>query len=80
MSWASSPTGFNTMVRTLELQSRRLVDLEKMEGWREMARALAHEVKNPLTPIQLTVEEIRARYPGGDPSSTRRCSTSARAS
>lgn len=59
--------GFNTMVRTLNLQSRRLVDLEKMSGWREMARALAHEVKNPLTPIQLTVEEIRARYPGGDP-------------
>ncbi len=59
--------GFNTMVRTLDLQSRRLVDLQKMAGWREMARALAHEVKNPLTPIQLTVEEIRARYPGGDP-------------
>ena len=58
--------GFNTMVRTLNLQSRRLVDLEKMAGWREMARALAHEVKNPLTPIQLTVEEMRARYPGGD--------------
>jgi len=58
--------GFNTMVRTLNLQSRRLVDLEKMAGWREMARALAHEVKNPLTPIQLTVEEMHARYPGGD--------------
>jgi nitrogen fixation/metabolism regulation signal transduction histidine kinase len=58
--------GFNAMVRTLDLQSRRLVDLQKMAGWREMARALAHEVKNPLTPIQLTVEEIRARYPGGD--------------
>jgi len=57
---------FNSMVQTLEAQSRRLVDLEKMEGWREMARALAHEVKNPLTPIQLTVEEIRARYKGDD--------------
>lgn len=56
-------TGFNAMVRTLDLQSRRLVDLETMSGWREMARALAHEVKNPLTPIQLTVEEIRARHP-----------------
>jgi nitrogen fixation/metabolism regulation signal transduction histidine kinase len=54
---------FNAMVRTLDLQSRRLVDLETMSGWREMARALAHEVKNPLTPIQLTVEEIRARHP-----------------
>lgn len=57
---------FNSMVRTLDSQGRRLVDLEKMEGWREMARALAHEVKNPLTPIQLTVEEIRARYKGDD--------------
>jgi len=64
---AQLTTRFNTMVRTLELQSRRLVDLEKMEGWREMARALAHEVKNPLTPIQLTVEEIRARCPDTDP-------------
>ena len=34
---------FNAMVRTLDAQSRRLVDLETMAGWREMARALAHE-------------------------------------
>jgi len=60
-------TRFNRMVETLDAQSRRLVDLEKMAGWREMARALAHEVKNPLTPIQLTVEEMRERYPGDDP-------------
>lgn len=58
---------FNDMVRTLDAQSRRLIDLETMAGWREMARALAHEVKNPLTPIQLTVEEIRERYRGDDP-------------
>ncbi len=57
---------FNTMVSTLDTQSRQLVDLEKMAGWREMARALAHEVKNPLTPIQLTVGEIRERYDGDD--------------
>ncbi len=57
---------FNDMVRTLDVQSRQLVDLEKMAGWREMARALAHEVKNPLTPIQLTVGEIRERYTGDD--------------
>jgi nitrogen fixation/metabolism regulation signal transduction histidine kinase len=54
------------MVRRLDAQSRRLVDLETMAGWREMARALAHEVKNPLTPIQLTVEEMRERYRGDD--------------
>ncbi|MFH1843038.1 MAG: ATP-binding protein [bacterium] len=59
-------TRFNDMVRTLDAQNRRLVDLEKMAGWREMARALAHEVKNPLTPIQLTVEEMRQRYRGDD--------------
>jgi nitrogen fixation/metabolism regulation signal transduction histidine kinase len=59
---------FNDMVGRLDAQSRRLVDLEKMAGWREMARALAHEVKNPLTPIQLTVEEMRVRYRGEDPS------------
>lgn len=57
---------FNDMVRRLDAQSRRLVDLETMAGWREMARALAHEVKNPLTPIQLTVEEMRERYRGDD--------------
>ena len=50
--------GFNQMVQTLDAQSRTLVDLQTMSGWREMARTLAHEVKNPLTPIQLTVEEM----------------------
>ena len=59
--------GFDSMVASLDAQSRRLVDLETMAGWREMARALAHEVKNPLTPIQLTVEEMRERYRGDDP-------------
>lgn len=58
--------GFDRMVRTLDAQSRHLVEMETMAGWREMARALAHEVKNPLTPIQLTVEEMRERYRGDD--------------
>lgn len=60
-------TAFNRMVETLDAQSRQLVELEKMAGWREMARALAHEVKNPLTPIRLTVEEMGSRYRGNDP-------------
>lgn len=59
--------GFDRMIATLDAQQRHLVDLETMAGWREMARALAHEVKNPLTPIQLTVEEMRERYHGDDP-------------
>ncbi len=57
---------FNDMVHRLDAQSRRLVDLETMAAWREMAQALAHEVQNPLTPIQLTVEAMRKRYHGDD--------------
>ena len=57
---------FNEMAAGLRQQQRRLADLEKMAAWREMARSLAHEIKNPLTPISLMVQEIRDRYPGGD--------------
>ena len=63
---ASLALAFNQMLERIEAQHRSLVDLEKMAGWREMARTLAHEVKNPLTPIQLTVEEMGKRYRGDD--------------
>jgi nitrogen fixation/metabolism regulation signal transduction histidine kinase len=58
---------FNSMVGRLETQRRRLTDMEKMATWREMARHLAHEIKNPLLPIRLTVEELRDQYDGEDP-------------
>jgi nitrogen fixation/metabolism regulation signal transduction histidine kinase len=58
---------FNEMVAQLETQRRRLSDLEKMATWREMARHLAHEIKNPLLPIRLTIEELRDMYQGDDP-------------
>jgi nitrogen fixation/metabolism regulation signal transduction histidine kinase len=57
---------FNWMVTRLEQQHRRLIDMEKMATWREMARHLAHEVKNPLLPIRLTVQEIKDQYRGDD--------------
>ncbi len=57
---------FNLMVSRLESQRRRLLDMEKIVGWREMARHLAHEIKNPLLPIRLAVQEMRDQYPGGD--------------
>ena len=57
---------FNEMASGLEDQRRRLGELERMAAWREMARGLAHEIKNPLTPISLVVQELRDRYPGGD--------------
>ena len=59
--------GFNEMVARLDTQRRRLSDMEKMGAWREMARHLAHEIKNPLLPIRLTIEELRDMYQGDDP-------------
>jgi two-component system, NtrC family, nitrogen regulation sensor histidine kinase NtrY len=53
---------FNRMTRELLEQKERLVQSERVAAWRELARRLAHELKNPLFPLQLTVENlIRAR-------------------
>jgi nitrogen fixation/metabolism regulation signal transduction histidine kinase len=60
-------TAFNDMVSRLDTQRRRLIDMEKMTAWRDVARHLAHEIKNPLLPIRLTVEEMKDQYKGGDP-------------
>jgi nitrogen fixation/metabolism regulation signal transduction histidine kinase len=53
---------FNRMTAELLSQRERLVQAERVAAWRELARRLAHELKNPLFPLQLTVENlIRAR-------------------
>jgi two-component system nitrogen regulation sensor histidine kinase NtrY len=53
---------FNQMTRDLLEQKDRLVQSERVAAWRELARRLAHELKNPLFPLQLTVENlVRAR-------------------
>jgi signal transduction histidine kinase len=53
---------FNQMTTELLAQKERLVQTERVAAWRELARRLAHELKNPLFPLQLTVENlIRAR-------------------
>ncbi|HSG28988.1 MAG TPA: HAMP domain-containing protein, partial [Candidatus Krumholzibacterium sp.] len=57
---------FNEMVSRLDAQRRRLADMDKISSWREMARHLAHEIKNPILPIRLTVQELKDQYPGGD--------------
>ena len=50
------------MTRQLAEQRERLVQTERVAAWRELARRLAHELKNPLFPLQLTVENLqRAR-------------------
>ncbi len=53
---------FNHMTEQLASQRERLVQSERVAAWRELARRLAHELRNPLFPLQLTVENlIRAR-------------------
>jgi two-component system, NtrC family, nitrogen regulation sensor histidine kinase NtrY len=53
---------FNRMTAELAAQKERLVQTERVAAWRELARRLAHELKNPLFPLQLTVENLlRAR-------------------
>ena len=50
---------FNSMAVELQRQRRELERTHRLEAWAEMARQVAHEIKNPLTPIQLTAEHLR---------------------
>jgi len=52
-------TAFNDMTRTLAVQKERLVQTERVAAWRELARRLAHELRNPLFPMQITVENMQ---------------------
>jgi two-component system, NtrC family, nitrogen regulation sensor histidine kinase NtrY len=53
---------FNDMTRTLATQREKLLQTERVAAWRELARRLAHELRNPLFPMQITVENLqRAR-------------------
>ena len=55
-------SNFNSMITKLKDQQKRLLDSERMEAWETIARKLAHEIKNPLTPIQLTIDNLRSKY------------------
>ncbi|MFQ6070161.1 MAG: PAS domain-containing sensor histidine kinase [Candidatus Aminicenantales bacterium] len=50
--------GFNSMIKNLRRHQQELTDLSKKVAWAEMARRVAHEIKNPLTPIQLSAEHL----------------------
>ncbi len=58
---------FNRMLGEVESSRARIEYLQRISAWQEMARRLAHEIKNPLTPISLAVQEIHRRYAGADP-------------
>jgi len=52
----------NIMIDGLENYSEKLAMSERVAAWREIARRIAHEIKNPLSPIQLSVENMKALY------------------
>jgi nitrogen fixation/metabolism regulation signal transduction histidine kinase len=53
---------FNAMVREVRESRDRIVYLEKISGWQEVARRLAHEIKNPLTPMKLAFQQLEAHW------------------
>ncbi len=53
---------FNLMIDKLKYQQDKLLTTERHEAWENVARKLAHEIKNPLTPIQLTVDNLNTKY------------------
>lgn len=57
---------FNRMLAEVESSRARIEYLQRIGAWQEMARRLAHEIKNPLTPIQLAVQEVHRRYHGDE--------------
>jgi len=53
---------FNSMINQLKDQQEKLIISERHEAWEHVARKLAHEIKNPLTPIQLTIDNLKSKY------------------
>jgi signal transduction histidine kinase len=66
---------FDRMVAELDDARSRLGYMQKLSAWQEVARRLAHEIKNPLTPIQLAVQELGSKYRGDDPTYQRLLAT-----
>lgn len=58
---------FNEMVMEVRRNRAQIAYLQKISAWQEVARRLAHEIKNPLTPILLAVQQVQQKYPGADP-------------
>jgi len=54
--------GFNLMTKELKRNESELAALERESAWKEMAKQVAHEIKNPLTPMKLAIQQLRAAY------------------
>lgn len=58
---------YNKMILQIQDQKERLSFTEKEQAWREMAKQVAHEVKNPLTPMKLTIQNFKRKFDPNDP-------------
>ena len=58
---------YNKMVDDLADSAEKLAKTERQQAWQEMARQVAHEIKNPLTPMRLTIQSFQHRYDPNDP-------------
>jgi len=57
---------YNSMVDELEESAMKLAQSEREEAWQEMAKQVAHEIKNPLTPMRLTVQSFQRKFDAND--------------
>ncbi|NHW59499.1 two-component sensor histidine kinase, partial [Escherichia coli] len=58
---------YNSMIFQIDAQKERLTHIEKESAWREMAKQVAHEVKNPLTPMKLLMQSFERRFDANAP-------------
>lgn len=58
---------YNNMVDTLKESAQKLAQSEREHAWREMAKQVAHEIKNPLTPMRLTIQSFQRKFDVNDP-------------
>jgi nitrogen fixation/metabolism regulation signal transduction histidine kinase len=59
-------TAYNSMIDELEESAVKLAKSEREQAWREMAKQVAHEIKNPLTPMRLTVQSFQRKFDPND--------------
>jgi signal transduction histidine kinase len=57
---------YNSMIMQLDESARKLAETERQGAWREIARQIAHEIKNPLTPMKLSVQHLQRAYANND--------------
>jgi signal transduction histidine kinase len=58
---------YNSMIDELAISAAQLAESEREAAWREMAKQVAHEIKNPLTPMRLTVQSFQRKFDANDP-------------